>query len=230
MHLIIANKLYSSWSLRAWMLLKAFDIEFEETLIAMYKPDTKDQMLKYGPTGKVPVLVDGEATVWESLAIVGHITERFPDKNIFPADPVARPHARSTCNEMHAGFTGLRSQCPMNLTARFEYKFRGKEVEADVNRLEAMWADARSRFGQGGPFMYGEFSCADAMYAPVVTRLDTYQIPVSDQAREYMDAVLNHPAFLAWKEEAFKEPWFVDHYEEGETVSERFYLPEEASA
>ena len=227
-HLAIGNKLYSSWSLRAWMLLKAFDIPFEETVIAMYKPDTKERMLAFGPTGKVPAIRDGDMVVWESLAIMEHIAERFAERGIWPSDPVARAHARSACSEMHAGFTGIRSACPMNLTKRFVPRDRGDAVRADVARLEALWGEARSRFGGDGPFLYGRFSAADAMYAPVVTRLDTYQIDVSPQTRAYMEAVLSHPAFVAWKADAFREPWALPHYEEGETVAEILYVPDEA--
>jgi len=227
LHLVVGNKLYSSWSLRAGMLLRGFDIAHEETVIAMYKDDTKKRMLEYGPTGKVPVIHDGDTKVWESLAIMEYIADRFPDKGIWPDDTPARAHARSACCEMHAGFTGLRSSCPMNLTASFRPKDRGADVAADVIRLEELWGEARSRFGVGGAFLYGGFSAADAMFAPVVTRLDTYQIPVSASMQTYMDAVLNHPAFLSWKHEAFQEPWFLPHYEEGETVDTRFYMPQE---
>jgi len=226
MHLVIGNKLYSSWSLRAWIALSAFDIAFEETVIAMYRPDTRERMLSYGPTGKVPVLIDGDVTVWESLAIMEYLAERFPDKAIWPADRAARAHARCAASEMHAGFTGLRSTCPMNLTKRFAPKDRGEECAADVARLEQLWSEARTRFGSGGAFLYGAFSAADAMFAPVVSRLDTYQIAVNADTRRYMDAVLNHPAFLAWKESALQEPWTLPHYEEGETAVETFHHPE----
>lgn len=227
MHLALGNKLYSSWSLRAWLLLKAFDIPFTETVIAMYKPDTRERMLSFGPTGKVPVLTDGDIIVWESLAIVEYLAERFPDKAIWPTGVKARSHARAAASEMHAGFMGLRSACPMNLTANFRPKDRGQEVLDDIARLEVLWGEARERFGEAGPFLYGEFCATDAMFAPVVTRLDTYQLPVSEGMRTYMDAVLNHAAFLAWKEDAFREPWFLPHYEAGESVVTRFILPEE---
>ena len=227
MKLAVGNKLYSSWSLRAGMLLRAFDIPFEETVIAMYKDDTKERMLEYGPTGKVPAINDGDINVWESLAILEYIADRFPDKSIWPKEPAARAHARAASSEMHAGFMGLRSACPMNLTASFKPRDRGDAVNEDVKRLEELWFEARTNFGAGGDFLYGEFSAADAMFAPVVTRLDTYQIPVSAEMRSYMDVMLNHPAFLQWREEAFQEPWFLPHYEEGETVETRFYLPDE---
>lgn len=229
-HLAVGNKLYSSWSLRAGMLLRAFDIPHEESVIAMYKDDTKANMLVHGPTGKVPAIRDGDINVWESLAIVEYIADSFPHKAIWPRNKAARAHARAASSEMHAGFMGLRSACPMNLTARFQPKDRGKQVESDLVRLETLWREARSGYGAGGDFLYGAFCAADAMYAPVATRLDTYQIEVSSDTRRYMDAILNHPAFLSWKAEAFREPWFLPHYEEGETLAERYYLPEEGRA
>ncbi|TCD15190.1 glutathione S-transferase family protein [Oricola cellulosilytica] len=225
MHLVIGNKLYSSWSLRAWMLLHAFEIQFDETVIAMYQRDTRERMLAFGPTGKVPVLIDGDVTVWESLAIMEYVADRFPNKRVWPVDLDARAHARSAASEMHAGFTGLRAACPMNLTKRFAPKDRGAACAADVVRLQQLWSEARDRFGGGGPFLYGDFSAADAMFAPVVTRLDTYQVAVDKPTRSYMDTVLAHPAFAAWRASALEEPWQLPHYEEGETAVEVFHRP-----
>lgn len=216
-HLVIANKLYSSWSLRPWMLMTALGIPFDETVIPMYQPDTKSRMLRYGPTGKCPVLIDGDVTVWESLAIIEYLGEKFPDKAVWPRDPTLRAHARAISSEMHAGFQGLRSTCPMNLLKRFKTPSLGDQAKADVARLETMWTGTRERFGEGGPFLYGTFSAADSMYAPVVTRLDTYQIPVSAPTRTYMDAILAHPAFVAWRNAALSEPWTIPHYEDGHT-------------
>lgn len=227
MKIAVGNKLYSSWSLRAGMLLRAFDIPFEETVIAMYKEDTTAKMYSFGPTGKVPVIQDGDITVWESLAIMEYIADKFPDKNIWPQDLAARTHARAASSEMHASFMGIRSSCPMNLTANFKPKDRGEAVTFDLARLDELWHEARSRFGAGGDFLYGEFCAADAMFMPVVTRIDTYQLDVNDSMKPYIKAMLNHPAFLSWKKEAFEEPWFLPHYEEGETVDTRFYMPDE---
>ena len=223
MKLIIANKLYSSWSLRPWMLMTALGIPFEETVIPMYFPDSKARMLDVSPTGKMPCLVDGDVTIWESLAIMEYLHERFRDKGVWPADAKARAHARAVANEMHAGFQALRNACPMNLGKRFAPRDLGSDVADNVRRLESLWADARRRFGAGGAFLYGNFGAADAMYAPVVTRLDTYQIPVSSGTRHYMDAVLAHPAFVQWREAALAEPWTIDHYEEGWTAVETFH-------
>lgn len=217
LHLVIANKLYSSWSLRPWMLMTALGIPFEETVIPMYQPDTQARMLSFGPTGKCPVLLDDDVTVWESLAIMEYLAESFPDKAVWPRDPKARAHARAISSEMHAGFQSLRQACPMNLTKRFKTPALTDQIKADVARLEAMWKGARERFGSGGDFLFGAFSASDAMYAPVVTRLDTYQIPVSPETRAYMAAVLGHPAFVRWRTTALKEPWRIQHYEDGHT-------------
>ena len=230
MHLTIANKLYSSWSLRPWILMTALGIPFEETVIPMYFPDSKARMLDVSPAGKVPCLTDGDVKVWESLAIIEYLHERFPDKGVWPKDMGGRAHARSIANEMHAGFQALRQACPMNLGKRFRTRDDlGSDVADNVRRLEGIWSETRVRFGEKsampGPFLYGAFSAADAMYAPVVTRLDTYQIRVSPAARRYMDAVLAAPAFVAWRMQALTEPWSVAHYEAGWTAVEVFHKP-----
>ena len=205
--LVIVNKLYSSWSLRPWLLLRQTGIGFDEVLIPLGQPDTRERILQSSPAGKAPVLIDGEVTVWESLAIMEYAAERWPQAEVWPADRPARALARSISAEMHAGFGALRSACPMNLGKTFSMKDRGAAVAADVARIEAMWRDARTRFGQTGPFLFGTFSAADAMYAPVVTRLDTYSVPVAADTRAYMDAILSLPAFRTWRDAALKEPW-----------------------
>lgn len=227
MHLVIANKLHSSWSLRPWILMRALGIPFSEETIPMYQADSKERMLAKGPTGKCPVLIDGDVTVWESLAIIEYVAEKFPEKGVWPRDGKARAHARAVANEMHAGFQPLRQKCPMNLRARLAFKDRGPEVAESVARIEALWREARAQFGArtAEPFLYGSFCGADAMYAPVVTRLDTYQLPVAVDTRAYMNAVLSHPAFVAWRNDALAEPaaWNVyDRYEVGETPVEVF--------
>ena len=230
MLLVIANKLYSSWSLRPWLLMRALGIAFDEEVIAMRKPDTKARMLARGPAGKCPVLIDGDVTVWESLAIVEYLAEKFPQKGVWPADPKSRAHARAASNEMHAGFQPLRAACPMNLSKRFAARDFGPDVAGSVARIEELWREARDRFGANpdasaqAPFLYGSFTAADAMFAPVVTRLDTYQIPVAADTRSYMDAVLAHPAFLEWKQAALSEPcdWDIPEYEEGHVAAEIF--------
>lgn len=225
MQLYIANKLYSSWSLRPWLLMTAFELPFEEVCIPMYFPGSKARMLDVSPTGKVPCLVDGDVKVWESLAIVEYLHEKDPGKGIWPADPKARAHARSVSSEMHAGFQGLRNACPMNLGKRFAPRDLGSDVADNVRRFQGMISDCRRRFGGGGDFLFGAFSAADCMYAPLVTRLDTYQIDVASQTRQYMNAVLAHPAFLKWKTDALAEPWGISHYEEGWTAVESYHTP-----
>ncbi|MEM9355531.1 MAG: glutathione S-transferase family protein [Pseudomonadota bacterium] len=227
MHLYIGNKNYSSWSLRAWLLLRAFDLEFKETLIPLDEEDTTEKIRGVSEAGKVPVLVDRSQTIWDSLAIAEYIHERFPDKRIWPTDDKARAHARSSSAEMHSSFVGLRGACPMNLAKRFVRKNRGADVATDVARIQDLWGEARHRFGSDGnePFLYGAFSAADAMYAPVVTRLETYNIEVRQQSRAYMDAILNHPAFLEWRNAGLQEPWIIDQDEVDEEAVEDLRTP-----
>ena len=226
MLLVIANKLYSSWSLRPWMLMRELAIPFDEEVIPLRRPDTRARILARSGAGKCPVLIDGDVTVWESLAIAEYLADKFPDKCVWPADAKARAHARAASNEMHAGFQPLRAACPMNLAKRFAPRDFGPDVAVSVARLEDLWRDARARFGSRahGPFLYGAFTAADAMFAPVVTRLDTYQIAVAADTRAYMDAVLGTPSFLAWKAGALAEPreWDIGEYEDGHTSVEAF--------
>ena len=219
MHLVIANKLYSSWSMRPWLVMRAFGLPFTETVIPLREPDTRARILAYSPTGKVPVLVDGEAVVWESLAIISYLADRFPEKQMWPKGPAALAHAKAIAMEMHAGFQTLRQSCAMNLGKRFATPPMTEDLRANIERIEDMWRGARRRFSNGaGPYLFGAFTAADAMYAPVVTRLDTYALPVADDTRAYMDAVLGHPAFLEWKAAALAEPWRIPDYEAGHTV------------
>lgn len=220
MRLVIANKLYSSWSLRPWMVLRAFDIPFQEQVIPLKRPETKEAILKVTPSGKVPVLIDGGVHVWESLAIIEYLAEKFPEKQIWPKDTKARAHARAIANEMHGGFLPLRQALPMNLSKTFKAPRLSEDVEANIARIEEIWREASAKFGQKGKFLFGNFSAADAMFAPVVTRLDTYQIKVAPAARDYMDTVLAHPAFVAWKKAALLEPWTIPEYEAGHVAAD----------
>ncbi len=220
--LVIANKLYSSWSMRPWMVLRAFDIPFEEIAIPLRQENSKARLAEYSPSGKVPVLIDGDQAIWESLAIIETLAERFPAKPIWPSEAKARAHARAASNEMHGGFMPLRAGCPMNLGAKFKTPELTEALKANVDRVEAIWAEARARFGGAGPYLYGAFSAADAMYAPVVTRLDSYQLPVKANTRVYMDTILAHPACAAWKSAALVEPWTIDDYAAGHTVVETY--------
>lgn len=220
--LVMANKLYSSWSLRPWLVLSTFGIPFEEIIIPLRTPESRSRVLEYSPSGKVPALIDGEVTVWESLAIIEYLSEKFPDHAMWPRDDQARAHARSVAHEMHSGFQALRAGCPMHLGARFATPPLTEALRASIDRVEDIWSEARNRFAGGQPFLYGAFSAADAMYAPVVTRFDTYQIPVREATRVYMDAVLSHPAFVAWRDAALAEPWSIPDYATGHTLVESF--------
>ena len=220
--LVIANKLYSSWSLRPWLVMRAFDIPFEEIIVPLRRDDSKVRLADYSPSGKVPALVDGGQTIWESLAIIEYLAEAFPDKNIWPRDREMRAHARAISNEMHGGFMPLRTGCPMNLGARFKTPEMTEGLQASLDRVESIWAGTLARFSHGGPYLYGDFTAADAMFAPVVTRLDAYQLPVKPPTRAYMDTILAHPAFVEWKSAALKEPWTIEDYGPGHTIIESY--------
>ncbi|MBK8210163.1 MAG: glutathione S-transferase family protein [Rhodospirillales bacterium] len=211
--LVIANKAYSSWSLRPWLALKLAGAVFEEVVIPLRLPETAALIARWSPAGKVPVLRHGAVTVWESIAIVEYLAELFPEAHLWPAGPVARAHARTICAEMHAGFVPLRSNMTMNLRRRLPGRGRSAEVEKDIARITAMWRDCRARFGHGGPFLFGAFSNADAMYAPVVTRFETYGVDLDAECRAYADAVLGLPAMQAWYADAAAEPWTIAEYE-----------------
>lgn len=226
MKLVIANKVHSSWSMRPWLLLKAFGIPFEEVLIpfgpTFDDPAWKAEVARYTPAGKVPALIDGEITVWESVAILEYIADRFPETAIWPKDRAARALARSIVAEMHAGFSALRNACPVNLGKRHAPKDRGPKVAADVARVTQIWNDCRKCYGAGGPFLFGDFTAADAMYAPVCTRFRSYSITVDPVSEAYCDAIYALPAFKAWREAALAEPWIVPEDEVDEPVLENY--------
>jgi glutathione S-transferase len=209
LHLIIGNKNYSSWSLRPWIAMKAADIAFDETVISLNAPEFKPTLSKLSGTGKVPTLVDGDVHVWESLAILEYLAEKFPAAALWPADAGARAHARVIANEMHAGFMPLRRHCPMNFWRPVQKRNLPPDVAANVRRIDAMWSDCRKRFGHGGPFLFGRFGAADAMYAPVVSRFHTYAVDVGATSRAYMDAVMALPAWAEWRGAALKEEWVL---------------------
>ena len=209
LHLVIGNKNYSSWSMRPWIGMKAAGIPFDETVISLNAPDFKARLAEISGTGKVPVLIDGDTHVWESLAILEYVAEKFPDGGVWPADAAARAHARAIANEMHAGFLPLRRLMPMNMWRPVERRHLTSEAAANVKRIDAMWSDCRARFGRGGLFLFGKFSAADAMYAPVVSRFQTYGVEVSAPARAYMDAVMALPAWKEWATAALEEEWVL---------------------
>jgi glutathione S-transferase len=219
--LVIANKCYSSWSLRPWLLMKQLGVAFDEITIPLDLPDTKEKVLKHSPAGKVPILIDGDVTVWESIAIMEYVGDAY-GAPVWPEDRKARAMARSMAAEMHAGFMGLRSACPMNLGKKYASRDRGEAVARDVARFSAIVRDARERFGAGGPFLFGAFSAADAMYAPLGTRLDTYSIALDATTRAYVDTILSLPAFQEWRSAALKESWVVDADEVDEDAIENY--------
>ncbi|MFA6265850.1 MAG: glutathione S-transferase family protein [Pseudolabrys sp.] len=211
--LVIGNKNYSSWSLRPWIAMKAAGIPFKEVLIPLYREGSAEEILKYSPAGKVPILHDGDNAIWDSLSILEYLAEKFPDAKLWPTDSAARALARSVSAEMHGGFQPLRQHCTMNLWLPVKARPQPPEVLANVQRIEAIWADCRRRYGKAGPFLFGSFGNADAMYAPVVARLYNYGLPVSPATRAYMDAVMATAAWREWHDAAMKETWVMQNNE-----------------
>jgi glutathione S-transferase len=207
--LLIGNKNYSSWSLRPWIAMKVAGIPFAEQVISLDASDFKERVGRISAAGKVPALSDGETQVWESLAILEYLAEKFPQAGLWPAQPPARAHARSIAAEMHAGFLPLRRHYPMNIWRPVRRREPAAEVVDNISRIEAMWTDCRTRFGRGGPFLFGAFGAADAMYAPVVSRFHTYDVDMGPVARAYMEAVLGLPVWAEWCAAAKPEPWVL---------------------
>jgi glutathione S-transferase len=213
LQLVIGNKNYSSWSFRPWLAMKVARIPFEEAVIPFDTPDFKSRITALSVAGKVPVLIDGDTRAWESLAILEYLAEKFPEAGLWPRDGQARAHARAISSEMHAGFQVLRRRLPMNMRRPVKPQALAADTAADVARIEAIWSDCRTRFGRSGPFLYGAFGAADAMYAPIVSRFNTYGVEVGAAAHEYMRAVMALPAWSEWREAARREPWVVPHDE-----------------
>jgi glutathione S-transferase len=213
--LVIGNKNYSSWSLRPWLVLKAAAAPFEEILIALDQPNTRQEILKHWRNGTVPILKHGDNIVWESLAICEYVAELYPDAGLWPKDVRARAIARSISAEMHAGFGALREHMPMNIRSRFPDEGRKPGVQEDINRIAAIWRRARERYGAegGGAFLFGAFTIVDAMFAPVVSRFRTYAVEVGEVEAAYMDAVWSHPAMQEWVKAAHAEPMIIDSAE-----------------
>ena len=209
MRLLIGNMNYSSWSMRPWLLLTQLQIPFAEEKLSFNDPDFTARVLALSPVGKVPVLVDGDVVVWDSLAIAEYLAEKFPERGIWPADPRARARARSICAEMHAGFGALRERLPMNCELRLQNVAFERAVERDIARIVASWTDCRERFGAGGPFLFGAFSGADAYYAPVVRRFLGFNVAVPQVVARYMAAVDALPAMRAWMTAALAEHDYV---------------------
>jgi glutathione S-transferase len=211
LHLIIGNKNYSSWSFRPWLAMKAAGIAFAETVISLEAKDFKSRVRELSGAGRVPVLIDGEVRIWESLAILEYLAEKFPAANLWPQDSAARAHARAVASEMHAGFLPLRRHLPMNVARPVKLRPLDDGALADVTRIDSIWSECRAKFG--GPFLFAAFGAADAMYAPVVWRFHTYGVEVSAAAHAYMAAVMALPAWAEWREAARRETWVLPHDE-----------------
>ena len=217
MKLIIGNKNYSSWSLRGWLACKQSGLAFEEITVPLYGDDwdqTKKQEEDLAPSsGKVPILWDGECVVWDSLAIIDFLADRVGRDRFWPKDEAARGMARSMVAEMHSSYLALRRQMPMNVRRRIENGEPSSETRADIVRILGLWAEARARFGKGGPFLFGAFSAADIIYAPVVSRFISYGVPVPGFAVAYMQAVWEHEWMKAWVAAAEAEEWTIEKFE-----------------
>ncbi|MCB1421479.1 MAG: glutathione S-transferase family protein [Nitratireductor sp.] len=207
MRLYIGNKNYSSWSFRPWIAMKVKEIEFEEVLVPFDDEGGNPKFREFSPSGKVPTLVDGDLTIWESLAILEYLAERFPEKTFWPRETAARAMARAVANEMHGGFGGLRSECPMNMRREIRAIEVSDSVRRDVARIEKLWSDCLET--SGGPFLFGEFSNADAMFAPVVNRLEKYALSEHPAVAAYTKAMKALPAWIEWEEAGIAEPWIV---------------------
>jgi len=206
--LVIGNKAYSSWSLRPWLLLKHGGVAFEEVRVPLYRDDSAPALARWSPSGKVPVLIDGDATVPESIAIIEYLHDKFPAKGVWPSGRLERATARSVSAEMHGGFSALRNEAPMNMRAHHPGKVPFEKVKNDLRRIEEIWGDLTSE--SGGPYLFGKFTAADAMFAPVASRIKTYDLPVSEVALDYVAAIHKLPAFVEWRDAALKETWVVE--------------------
>jgi glutathione S-transferase len=207
--LVIGNKNYSSWSMRPWVLMKQLGIPFEEKKLRFHSVEWDAEIERWSPSRLVPVLWRGQQAVWDSLAIAEALHEWHPDKGVWPREAVARAFARCIAAEMHSGFRDLRSGMPMNIRASHPGKGMTPEVQADVDRIEKLWGEARARFGAGGPFLFGDFCAADAMYAPVVMRFATYAVGLSQESQRYCEALASAPGVRAWIDGALQEKEFV---------------------
>ena len=213
--LVIGNKNYSSWSMRPWLAMRAAGIAFEEVFIPLYTDNKadKDRILSFSRAGKVPALVDGDVTVWDSLSIIEYLAERFPDAKLWPEDRAARAYARSISAEMHSGFLPLRNECGMNLHRPVGAVTLSADAQANVARVQEIWTECRDRHGKSGPYLFGAFTAADAMYAPVVHRFRTYAIEVSPQVQAYMETMMALPAFAEWTKAGLAETLVIEKFE-----------------
>ena len=213
--LVIGNKVYSSWSLRPWHLLRHAGVAFEEISIPLYEEGSKERILERSPSGKVPALLDGELCIWDSLAICETLAERFPDRCGWPRDAAARATARSVSAEMHAGFVALRQELPMNAREQRAGVVPSAHARADIERVCAIWTECRERYGAGGKWLFGAFSPADAMYAPVALRFWCYEPELPPAAAAYRETVLTDPPIVEWMRQAREEKERLERFERG---------------
>ncbi|MDH3229953.1 MAG: glutathione S-transferase family protein [Alphaproteobacteria bacterium] len=218
MTLVMGNRNYSSWSLRAWLAMRVAGLTFEEIVIPLDQPDTRNLILEHSPAGRVPVLHHGDVTIWDSLAICEYLAETVPGARLWPETVQARAEARAISAEMHAGFAALREALPMNVRADRPGVSIEPQTQADIDRILQIWRNCRRRFGTIGPFLFGRFSIADAMFAPVVSRFATYRVAMEALEREYASIVYNLPAMRDWSAAAAAEPWVIAAEEIGEEV------------
>ncbi|MBV8392951.1 MAG: glutathione S-transferase family protein [Alphaproteobacteria bacterium] len=211
--LVIGNKNYSSWSLRGWLMARIAGVEFEEVVVPLDLPETQAAIRKHSPSGKVPVLLHKGLAVWESLSIAEYLNDLKPESGLWPAAPAARAHARSISAEMHAGFADLRTNMPMNIRASYPGKGMTPAVRNDIERITSLWRDCRKRFAGAAPrdegYLFGMIGAADAMFAPVVTRLMTYGVKLDADSDAYCQAILGYPAMKEWIDAASHEPWLI---------------------
>ncbi|WP_122688260.1 glutathione S-transferase family protein [Pseudomonas viridiflava] len=205
LHLIIGDKRYSSWSLRPWLVLEMTGAPFTDQVIRLNLPDTRENILKYSPTGKVPALQCEHGTIIDSLAICEYLVERFPDVDLWPGDVSARAQARSACAQMHSGFMSLRSNMPMDLRQDQALEVIPVDTQADIDRIVALWAECRKAAREDGPFLFGRPSIADAFFAPVAIRLRTYRVALPDEALAYIETIYQWPAFQRWQQAGLEE-------------------------
>lgn len=210
--LIIANKNYSSWSLRPWLLLKHFNIPFDDEVIAMDQPDTAEKIKRYSPSGWVPVLLTPEFKIWDSLAICEFLAETFPEKEMWPKDRKMRAWARSICNEIHSGFTTLRKYLPMKCDIALQ-DFDWSVAAPEIERIQTLWSECLIAHQELGPYLFGKFSIADCMYAPVIIRFRGYGVPLAKENLRYYETMLANHALQAWLQNASQEKWRLARYE-----------------
>lgn len=210
LRLVIGSKNFSSWSLRAWLALEQTGAPYDEVLISFGDPDWREQIKRFSPSGKVPYLIDGALGIWDSLAIVEYLHQKFPAAKLWPSDASERAYARSVAAEMHSGFGALRSNMPMDLQANAPGQGHTPEALADAARVQEIWRECRARFAAGGPYLFGAFSAADCFYAPVVFRFLSYGVPLDAGAKGYCDTLLAHPSVKKWRDAGLREP-HVDH-------------------